>query len=47
MKILQTSKTAYEWGMADVPVITNLLQTVNLNLSTTNRFFRLRMLWQI
>jgi hypothetical protein len=29
--------------MADVPVATNLLQTVNLNLSTTNPFFRLRL----
>jgi hypothetical protein len=29
--------------MADVPVTANLLQTVNLNLSTTNRFFRLRL----
>ena len=30
--------------MADVPVTTKLLQTVNLNLSTANRFFRLRVL---
>ena len=29
--------------VTNVPVGSNLLQTVNLNLSTTNRFFRLRM----
>ena len=29
--------------VTNVPVGTNLLQTVNLNLSSTNRFFRLRM----
>ena len=43
MNILQTSKMAYAWGMADVPVTTKLLQTVNLNQSTTSRFFHLRM----
>lgn len=30
--------------MAAVPVTMNLLQTVNLNLSTANRFFRLQRL---
>jgi uncharacterized repeat protein (TIGR01451 family) len=39
-----TSLLPSNWTtVTNAPVGTNLLQTVNLNLSTTNRFFRLRM----
>jgi sortase (surface protein transpeptidase) len=39
-----TSLLPMNWNaITNAPVAADILQTVNLNLSTTNRFFRLRM----